>query len=116
MEQISKCDSDKLIIINSNEQSSNSFSYSKKNSSIQNVNFINIHKTSSSYVSCPFCSHESLTVVKKSINWFTIFFCLFSLIIIWILLQKVRGKTLSIWNIEHYCMKCDNKISENNSC
>ena len=30
--------------------------------------------------------------------------------------SKGKRKNIINWNIEHYCMKCDNKISENNSC
>ena len=70
----------------------------------------------SSFIKCPFCSYESLTIVTKSINFIAILYCISSLVILWIIIQKFRGKELTFFNVEHRCLKCESKIAEINAC
>lgn len=72
--------------------------------------------TTSSFVQCPYCSYEALTNVRKSLSIVAVLACISTLFVVWALVQKLRGKSLTFFDIQHYCLKCDNMLAEVSAC
>jgi len=73
-------------------------------------------KSYSSYVTCPYCKHQGLTRINKQVSIINLFCCIFTLGVGWFLWQTCRGKNLNCYNVNHYCLKCDAKLSEYGAC
>ena len=70
----------------------------------------------STYIECPFCSYQSLTIINKRLNYIAILICITTLVVFWVLVQKIRGKDLTFYNITHNCRKCESTIAEISAC
>lgn len=73
-------------------------------------------KSYSSYVTCPYCKHQGLTKITKNLNLINLICSIFTFAIGWLCWQCVRGKDLNCYNVKHFCLKCDAKLSDYNAC
>lgn len=84
---------------------------------IQAINKLNhALKSYPSYVTCPYCKHQGLTRINKNVSITNLSCCILTIGIGWLLWQSCRGKDMNFYNVNHYCLKCDAKLSEYGAC
>lgn len=73
-------------------------------------------KSRSAYACCPFCNHSSMTVTQKSCSPSSAVSCIAGGVILWLIVQAIRGKDLNCENVRHFCSNCNKEITEYRSC
>ena len=73
-------------------------------------------RSNSSYVYCPFCSHQGLTKTSKNLNILNLLFFIFTVTLGWLIWKFCRAKDLNCYNVKHNCFKCDTKLASYNAC
>jgi len=73
-------------------------------------------KSSSKFVSCPYCKYQAMTQIDRSCSVPNIILSVASCLLPWLLIQACRGKDINCYNVEHFCKRCQNKLASYNSC
>jgi hypothetical protein len=94
--------------------SNNQITSSPSQDEIQNLQ--NALKSSSKFVSCPYCRYHAMTQVDKSCSIPNIICAVGFCVLPWLIFQPCRGKDLSCYDAEHFCTRCHNKLASYNAC
>ena len=73
-------------------------------------------KSSSQFISCPYCNYQDFTGVEKENNMLNTVFCILSLGTLWGCHQFFRNKDCNCFNAKHTCKKCGQEIQNYKTC
>lgn len=99
---------DQIINIYSNQPITRKETIAEFEESLLNLN--QKLKTKEEIITCPFCKNLSKTVLSKRISCSTVLFCSFGCFLIPSIIQIIRGKDMNMYDVDHFCSTCSNKI------
>ena len=73
-------------------------------------------KSSTQFVSCPFCKYQAMTRVEQKCSAGSTLCCVFTGGVCWLGTQLCRGKDLNCKDTDHFCTRCGNKLANYHSC
>ena len=113
--------SDKITEIDINQEK-NKIENSKENQIIKNQvkpfvrTNLEVNRMSSFYTTCQHCQQKVMTRSIQSFNSCTCVFCCCTGIVIYALIQIIRGKDICCCDAEHICPNCKETIAIYESC
>lgn len=91
------------------------FNQTSPQSTIPSNSLYPIFRTFPQYVVCPHCSQVAYTYVVKKISILSIV-CACCYPKCWFIRQDYKAKDLNCYDASHYCMNCNYKMADYNSC
>ena len=75
-----------------------------------------VNRSSAFSTTCQHCQKKVMTRSIQTFNWCTCIFCCCTGIIIYFIIQIIRGKDICCYDAEHRCPNCKQTIAEYESC